>query len=90
MKAAVLLCLAVVILGGCDNKPPAATEREVNDRNCQIEEIKRIEDKAMRATFAGLCARRSPSGGGIAPTQKPINLLDLADPSNAGKRGTNP
>nr|WP_145549805.1 entry exclusion lipoprotein TrbK [Variovorax boronicumulans] len=54
MKHAVLLCLAVVILGGCDSKPPAATAREVNDRNCQIEEIKNIEDKAMRETFAVL------------------------------------
>jgi entry exclusion lipoprotein TrbK len=55
---------------------------EVNDTNCQIEAIKKIEDRATREKFAGLCSRRSPASGGIAPTEKPMNWLELADPKD--------
>ena len=48
-----------------------------------IEKIKKIEDKATRETFAGLCSRRSRTGGGIAPTEKPMNWLELADPKDS-------
>jgi hypothetical protein len=29
-----------------------------------------------------LCSRRPPAGGGIAPTEKPMNWLELADPKD--------
>jgi len=71
--------LTVVLLAGCDNRPSTQAMPEINDTNCQIDVIKKIEDKAARETFAGLCSRR-PAGAGIAPTEKPLNWLELADP----------
>lgn len=92
MKNAMLLAaVAAALLAGCDSRnaqgsaqlisswPASSPIPEVNDANCQIEAIKRIEDKAARETFAGLCARRSPTGGGIAPTKDPKNWLELID-----------
>jgi entry exclusion lipoprotein TrbK len=66
-------------IAGCDNTPPAPTMPEVNDANCQMAEIMKIEDKATRETFAGLCSRR-PAGSGIAPTEQPLNWLELTEP----------
>ncbi|WP_254786766.1 entry exclusion lipoprotein TrbK [Methylomonas sp. LWB] len=41
------------------NKTPTSTALPVvNDRNCKVENIKKIEDKAAREAFAGLCLRR--------------------------------
>jgi entry exclusion lipoprotein TrbK len=80
MKRPTILIFAVLItamLGGCDNKPASQALPAVNDTNCQIEMIKKIEDKTTREQFAGLCSRRSI---GIAPTEKPKNWLDLSDP----------
>ncbi len=65
-------------IAACDNPPPAPTMPEVNDANCQMAEIMRIEDKATRETFAGLCSRRP--AGGIAPTEQPLNWLELTAP----------
>ena len=62
---------------GCDNTPPAPTMPELNDANCQMGEIMKIQDKATRETFAGLCSRR-PSGSGIAPTEQPLKLANLS------------
>lgn len=39
----------------------------VNDENCKIENIKKIEDKAAREAFASLCIRR-----GEAAKSKPL------------------
>lgn len=72
------LTLAVA---GCDNTPPAPTMPAVNDGNCQMAEIMKIEDKATRETFAGLCSRR-PAGSGIAPTEQPLNWLELTEPQD--------
>lgn len=72
--------LVAALLVGCDNKQSTQAMPEVNDANCQIEKIKKIEDKSTRETFAGLCSRRPPIGGGIAPTEKPMNWLTLTDP----------
>ncbi|EPB5737902.1 MULTISPECIES: entry exclusion lipoprotein TrbK [Pseudomonadota] len=84
MKKTMLLAgLAAAMLAGCDNKPAIPPMPEVNDTNCQIEAIKKIEDRATRETFAGLCSRRSPAGGGIAPTERPMNWLELADPKGS-------
>jgi len=83
MKKTMLLAgLVVVLVAGCDNKPAIPPMPEVNDTNCQIEAIKKIEDRATREKFAGLCSRRSPTAGGIAPTEKPMNWLELADPKD--------
>jgi entry exclusion lipoprotein TrbK len=83
MKKTILLVgLVVVLVAGCDNKPSIPLMPEVNDTNCQIAAIKKIEDRATREKFAGLCSRRSPASGGIAPTEKPMNWLELADPKN--------
>lgn len=83
MKKTMLLAgLVVVLVAGCDNKPAISSMPEVNDTNCQIEAIKKIEDRATREKFAGLCSRRSPATGGIAPTENPMNWLELADPKD--------
>ncbi|WGL62409.1 entry exclusion lipoprotein TrbK [Pseudomonas sp. CW003PS] len=66
-------------IAGCDNTPRAPTMPEVNDANCQMAEIMKIEDKATQETFAGLCSRR-PASGGIAPTEQPLNWLELTAP----------
>ena len=87
-KTMLLVGLAAALLAGCDNKPATLPMPVVDDTNCQIEKIKKIEDKATRETFAGLCSRRSPTGGGIAPTDKPMNWLELADPKN--QKGAKP
>lgn len=81
-KTMLLAGLAAALLAGCNSKPATPAMPEVNDTNCQIETIKKIEDKATRETFAGLCSRRPPAGGGIAPTKKPMNWLELADPKD--------
>jgi len=80
MKKTMLFALVAALLAGCDNKPATPPMPEVNDTNCQIEAIKKIEDRAVRETFAGLCSRRTQAGGGIAPTVQPMNWLELADP----------
>ena len=91
MKPTMLLAgLVVALLAGCDSKPATQAMPEVNDANCQIEKIKKIEDKATRETFAGLCSRRSRTGGGIAPTEKPMNWLELADPKDSKGQETKP
>ena len=82
MKKTTLLAGLLVLVAGCDNKPVIPPMPEVNGTNCQIEAIKKIEDRATREKFAGLCSRRSPAAGGIAPTEKPINWLELADPKD--------
>ena len=87
-KTMLLVGLTAALLAGCDNKPATMPMPEVNDTNCQIETIRKIEDKATRETFAGLCSRRSPTGGGIAPTDKPMNWLELADPKD--QKGAKP
>lgn len=87
-KTMLLVGLTAALLAGCDNKPATMPMPEVNDTNCQIETIRKIEDKATRETFAGLCSRRSPTGGGIAPTEKPMNWLELADPKD--QKGAKP
>ena len=87
-KTMLLVGLTAALLAGCDNKPATMPMPEVNDTNCQIETIRKIEDKAAREPFAGLCSRRSPTGGGIAPTEKPMNWLELADPKD--QKGAKP
>ncbi len=83
MKKTMLLAgFVVVLVAGCDNKPAIPPMPEVNDTNCQIEAIKKIEDRGTREKFAGLCSRRPPVAGGIAPTEKPMNWLELADPKD--------
>lgn len=82
-KTMLLAGFAATTLFGCDSKPTVLPMPEVNDANCQIEVIKNIHDKPTRETFAGLCARRSLEPGSIAPTEKPLNWLELADPASS-------
>lgn len=89
MKKTMLLAgFVVALVASCDNKPAIPPMPEVNNTNCQIEAIKKIEDRATREKFAGLCSRRSPIAGGIAPTEKPMNWLELADPKD--QKGAKP
>ena len=83
MKRIIIPMLAGITLAitGCDNTPPAPTMPAVNDTNCQMAEIMKIEDKATRETFTGLCSRR-PAGSGIAPTEQPLNWLALTGPQD--------
>lgn len=87
-KTMLLVGFTAGLLVGCDNKSSTMPMPEVNDTNCQIKTVRKIDDKAARETFAGLCSRRSPTGGGIVPTEKPMNWLELADPKD--QKGTKP
>ena len=87
-KMMLLVGLMAALLAGCEKRPATMPMPEVSDATCQIETIRKIEDKATREIFAGLCSRRSPTGGGIAPTDKPMNWLELADPKN--QKGAKP
>lgn len=53
----------VAFINGCSNEeaastPALTTTLEVNDENCQLENVKKIENKQAREEFAGLCIRR--------------------------------
>lgn len=86
MKPSIFLTsLAVMLLAGCDNKQATQSMPEVNEENCHIDIVRKIEDKAMRETFAGLCSRRSHTGG-IPPAGKPMNWLELTDPKGHGAK----
>ena len=52
--SAALSALAAV----CGNKPALQAMPEVNDENCKLENIQKIEEKGMQQEFAGKCARR--------------------------------
>ena len=59
IRATVLAAL----INGCSNEetasiPAQTTALEVNDENCQLENVKKIENKQAREEFAGLCFRR--------------------------------
>lgn len=59
----------VAITGGCSNNeepPKQEVKLEVNDENCKLENIQKIEDKRAREEFAGLCFRR----GTFVPSEK--------------------
>ena len=61
LRKALTLALAAalaVLAAGCDNKPALQAMPEVNDENCKLENVQKIEDKGMQQDFAGKCARR--------------------------------
>lgn len=60
----VVAALLLGLIGGCSPDPSTTEMPVVNDQNCDVQNIKKIEDKAMRQRFAGQCARR----GGFAPS----------------------
>lgn len=78
-KTLLIAALMAALLAGCEKQPPAPVMPEVSDANCQLPRIMEIKGKAMREAFAGKCARRSLTGGGIAPTKDPKNWLELID-----------
>ena len=81
-----VLMTALVMLAGCEKQPAIQAMPEVNDTNCQIEAIKKIEDKATREEFAGLCSTRPR----IAPTQNPLNWFELLDKTAPKGQETKP
>lgn len=58
-NSAVLLMLVMLLVGCSDDvvDEPVALP-EVNDENCQQDNIMKIKDKALRSQFASLCIRR--------------------------------
>ena len=59
----------VAITSGCSNdeeSPKQEVKLEVNDENCKLENIKKIENKSAREEFAGLCFHR----GTFVPSEK--------------------
>lgn len=73
----VFLASLLGVVSACDNRPPKPVMPQVNDMNCQMAAIMKIEDQDTREEFAGLCSRRSV--GSIEPTKKPANWLELID-----------
>lgn len=56
--AAIMATALVTLTAGCDNKPALQAMPEVNDENCMLANIQKIEDKGIQQEFAGKCARR--------------------------------
>lgn len=56
--AAIMAAALVALTVGCDNKPALQAMPEVNDENCMLANIQKIEDKGIQQEFAGECARR--------------------------------
>ena len=56
--AAIMAAALVALIVGCDNKPALQAMPEVNDKNCMLANIQKIEDKGIQQEFAGKCARR--------------------------------
>jgi entry exclusion lipoprotein TrbK len=53
--------LVVALLSGCSPDAPEKPKEAmpvVNDENCKLENIKKIQDENVRQTFADACARR--------------------------------
>lgn len=82
MKSVILASLLGVV-SACDNRPPKPVMPKVNDMNCQMAVIMKIEDQDTREEFAGLCSRRSV--GSIEATEKPANWLELIGSQEAEK-----
>ncbi len=55
-NAVALATVLATLVAGCSRKP-----LEVNEENCKIENVQKIEDKEMRQEFGGRCFMR---GGG--------------------------
>ena len=57
-----LVTLLTVLISACSTETPGTANTaaipDINDENCMTENIKKIEDKEARETFAGLCIRR--------------------------------
>ncbi len=53
MKIKIVLWTAFMAVAGCNSAMP-----EVNDENCKVENIRKIEDKEMRQEFADRCFMR--------------------------------
>jgi entry exclusion lipoprotein TrbK len=69
LRKRLMIILLLAIASGCSNNeepPKQEVKLEVNDENCKLENIKKIEDKHAREEFAGLCFRR----GTFVPSEK--------------------
>lgn len=59
LNKATIMLLVMLVMGCADDTVEDANQLpEVNDVNCQQENIMKITDKGARAKFAGLCIRR--------------------------------
>ena len=60
--------LVAAVLAGCAPDAPEEPTQEgmpvVNDANCKLENIKKIQDEKVRQAFGDACARR----GGFKPS----------------------
>lgn len=65
LLAASIVGVTLVACGRSESR----THLEVNDENCTIERIQKIDDQTDRENFAGLCSRRSIGPG--SPTTDP-------------------
>jgi entry exclusion lipoprotein TrbK len=89
-KTLLIAAVLAALLAGCEKQPASQAMPEVNDTNCKTEAIRKIKDKATREAFAGECAHRSPTGGGIGPTKNPLNWLEHLDQNNPKRQGVKP
>ena len=85
-KTLLIAAVLAALLAGCEKQPASQAMPEVNDTNCKTEAIKKIEDKATREEFAGLCSTRPR----IAPTQNPLNWFELLDKTAPKGQETKP
>lgn len=71
--------VAASVIAGCSNDNTAGQIPDVNEKNCQLDVIAGISNKARREEFAGRCSRAPLGTGGMSPTERPVNWLDLID-----------
>jgi entry exclusion lipoprotein TrbK len=60
-----VVALAASVMAGCDNKPATPPIPVVNDKNCTLDNITKL-DASIRTEFADACLRRGtfkPSSG---------------------------
>ena len=73
--AAIMAAALVALIVGCDNKPALQALPEVNDKNCMLANIQKIEDKGSRVI---------PSVWRLIWTFGGLMVLTVVLPSNTG------
>lgn len=54
----IMMLALTAVASGCDNQPALQAMPEVNNENCKLENIQRIDNKDTQKEFAGKCSRR--------------------------------
>lgn len=70
---------AIILMAGCESEEETEIP-EVNDKNCLLENIKKLPNKSTRQELAGECSRRSLRE--TEPKKDPENWLNLLKKSN--------